>query len=114
MKTLHGMFGVPWAAASAWRGNGFGCSDGRHELAPTCSSARDSGGLFYTQGTQGGLMVDKDARWLEGGVSLGSLAAGNSGHGPSGLLGSSAFLAASGFGHLADDYQAHENAQATP
>lgn len=73
-------------------------------LAPPYGLVKVTGALFHTQG---GALVDEQARVLRGGTPIpnlfaaGGSAAGMSGHGPSGYLAGNGLLAALGLGYLA-------------
>ncbi|MCL1595256.1 MAG: FAD-binding protein [Actinomycetia bacterium] len=73
-------------------------------LTPPYGAVKVTGALFHTQG---GLLVDGDARVLSGGTPIngvyaaGGAAAGISGHGASGYLAGNGLLSALGLGYLA-------------
>ena len=78
---------------------------GKPELAPPWRAARVTGALFHTQG---GLVVDEDARVLRGnGAPLPNLFAGGgaargvSGSGAAGYIAGNGLLTATGMGRLA-------------
>jgi fumarate reductase flavoprotein subunit len=97
------------AAADGRRADRFGRADCRR-LAPPFYGVRVTGALFHTQG---GLVVDGDARVLrEDGSPVpnlyagGGVAAGLSGHGPGGYLSGNGLLTALGYGLLAGRHAA--------
>jgi len=92
------------AAARGDEQDSFGRADCSH-LEPPFYGAKVTGALFHTQG---GLVVDQDARVLRADGSPipnlyagGGVAAGLSGHGPAGYLSGNGLLTALGYGMLA-------------
>lgn len=81
-----------------------GRSDWERRLEPPFAAIRISGSLYHTQG---GLLVDGDARVLRNGAPIphlyaaGGAAVGISGHGSTGYLAGNGLLAALGLGYLA-------------
>ncbi|GGL67550.1 FAD-dependent oxidoreductase [Halocalculus aciditolerans] len=93
------------AAAAAGEPDETGREDGVHALEAPFYGAKVTGALFHTQG---GLVVDEDARVLrEDGTVVenlyagGGTACGISGHGPGGYLSGNGLTTALGFGRLA-------------
>jgi fumarate reductase flavoprotein subunit len=96
-------------AAVARRPDALGRADCRR-LEPPWYAVRVTGALFHTQG---GLVVDRDARVLRadgapvpGLYAGGGVAAGLSGHGPGGYLSGNGLLTALGYGYLAGRHAA--------
>jgi len=85
-------------------GDGHGRTDWERSLAPPLAAVRISGALYHTQG---GLLVDGDARVqrdsqpIPGLYAAGGSAVGISGHGSTGYLAGNGMLAALGLGYLA-------------
>jgi fumarate reductase flavoprotein subunit len=97
------------AAAASGRSDPVGRRDCRR-LEPPYRAVRVTGALFHTQG---GLVVDADARVLRGDGSpvphlyaAGGVAAGLSGHGPGGYFSGNGLLTALGYGMLAGEHAA--------
>jgi fumarate reductase flavoprotein subunit len=93
------------AAVEAGEPDEVGREDGVHTLSPPYYGTRVTGALFHTQG---GLVVDENARVLrEDGSTVknlyagGGVANGVSGHGAGGYLSGNGLTAALGFGRLA-------------
>lgn len=92
------------AAASGADRDEFGRSRWESPLEPPYAAVKVAGALFHTQG---GLLVDGQARVLRGGEPIqrlyaaGGAAAGISGHGADGYLAGNGLLSALGLGYLA-------------
>jgi fumarate reductase flavoprotein subunit len=99
-QTLHDA----QAAARGEAADPFGRKGFAAPLEPPYGAVKVTGALFHTQG---GLLVDGDARVLRGGEPIpglyaaGGAAAGMSGHGAAGYLAGNGLLAALGLGYLA-------------
>lgn len=91
-------------SASEKIADAFGRTHWEAPLAPPYGAVKVTGALFHTQG---GLLVDGDARVLRKGAPIsglfaaGGAAAGISGHGAAGYLAGNGLLAALGLGYLA-------------
>jgi fumarate reductase flavoprotein subunit len=91
-------------AAYAGGGDSFGRTDWEAPLEPPFAAVAITGALFHTQG---GVLVDGNARVLRGDrpilgvLAAGGAAVGISGHGASGYLAGNGLLGACGLGYLA-------------
>lgn len=103
-ERLTGTLDQARGAARGSRGDEFGRSFWEQPLEPPYAAVKVTGALFHTQG---GLLVDGDARVLRGGKPIqglyaaGGAAAGMSGRGADGYLAGNGLLAALGLGYLA-------------
>lgn len=102
--TMRQTLGEARAAARGEMADPFGRKSFSAPLEPHYGAVKVTGALFHTQG---GLLVDGDARVLRGGEPIpglyaaGGAAAGMSGHGAAGYLAGNGLLAALGLGYLA-------------
>ena len=112
---VAGFIGAPPAALGATLDHAAACARGEtddphgrsrwpHVLEPPYAVVKVTGALFHTQG---GLVVDGQARVLRGGAPIpglyaaGGAAAGISGHGAAGYMSGNGLLSALGLGYLA-------------
>ena len=115
MAALAGVIGASTAALETTLAAARAAADGatvdpwgrtywEEPLRPPFGSIKVTGALFHTQG---GLLVDENARVLRGGVPIpglyaaGGAAVGISGHGAAGYLAGNGLLSALGLGYLA-------------